>query len=259
MQPELLDSIPLWGILASIIFIFCAGMEGGFRFGQWRKAHVPDEREQVAGAMVASILGLVALVLGFTFSLAASRFDARRRSVLDEANAIGTTWLRTRFLPQPEQSESARLLREYVNVRLRGVESHDMAMAIKRSNELHVLLWGHAVTVTEKADTISTGLYIQSLNEVIDLHETRLHDGRSRIPVVLWAALYFLATLGVSSVGYQAGLTTQQRSPTALALILSFACVLYLITDLDRSQQGLLRVSQKPLLDLQESMKEVKP
>ena len=74
-------------------------MEGGFRFGRWRKSLAPDERDQPAGAMVASILGLVALVLGFTFSLAAARFDARRVAVLDEANAIGTTYLHTSFCP----------------------------------------------------------------------------------------------------------------------------------------------------------------
>ncbi len=259
MKPELLDAIPLWGILAGVIVMLYTGMEGGFRLGQWRKTRVPEEREQIAGAMVASILGLVALVLGFTFSLAASRFDARRISVLDEANAIGTTWLRTRFLPEPQRTSSDRLLREYVDVRLRGVEDGHTTRAISRSNQIHTLLWSDAVAAKETSDSISTGLYIQSLNQVIDLHETRMQDARSRIPMVLWFALYFLATLGVASVGYQAGLAGQYRSPASVALILAFACVLYLIADLDRGQEGLVRVSQKPMVDLQESMKEVKP
>jgi hypothetical protein len=259
MPPQPLDAIPLWGILVAVTAMLAAGFEGGFRFGRWRRAHVPEEREQVAGAMVASILGLVALVLGFTFSLAAARYDARRLGVLEEANAIGTTWLRTRFLPKPQGDESARLLREYVDVRLQGIREGQTAKAIARSNELHFLLWEQAVASREAADTVSTGLYIQSLNQVIDLHATRLLDARSRIPPVLWAALYFLATLGTASVGYTAGLIGQHRSPVAIALILSFACVLYLIADLDRSQEGLIRVSQKPMQELQESIKEVQP
>ena len=128
-----------------------------------------------------------------------------------------------------------------------------------RSNELHTLLWEQAVAAQEKSNSISTGLYIQSLNQLIDLHATRMLGMRSRIPLVLWIALYFLAALGMTSVGYQAGLAAAHRSPAAIALILAFTCVLYLIADLDRSQEGLLRVSQKPMLDLQESMQKAKP
>lgn len=259
MPSELLDFIPLWGILAGIIALLCLGLEGGFRFGQWRKIRVPEEREQLAGAIVASILGLVALLLGFTFSLAAQRFDARRLGVLDEANAIGTTWLRTRFLPEPQQSESARLLRDYVDIRLHAIQHGHTTQAIARSETSHVLLWNEAVRAKQASDSISTGLYIQSLNEVIDLHATRLFALRSRIPLMLWIALYFLASLALAAVGYQSGLAAARRSPAAIALVVAFTCVLYLIADLDRSQEGLLRVSQSPMVDLRESMKPAVP
>jgi hypothetical protein len=259
MQKELLDNIPLWGILAWIIALLCMGLEGGFRFAQWRNQRAPDEREQVAGVIVASILGLVALVLGFTFSLAAQRFDARRLGVLEESNAIGTTWLRTRFLPEPQQSQSDRLLREYVELRVRVIQEGQIESALARSNELHSQLWSQAVQARQHSDSISTGLYIQSLNQMIDLHATRLLAARSRIPLALWIALYFLAALGIAAVGYQSGLAAGQRSLAAIALIIAFICVLYLIADLDRSQEGLFRVSQQPMLDLLESMKEQKP
>jgi hypothetical protein len=258
MQAELLDNVPLWGILAWIIVLLCLGLEGGFRFGKWRKQRAPDEKEQVAGAIVASILGLIALVLGFTFSLAAQRFDARRMGVLDESNAIGTTWLRTRFLPEPQQSQSDRLLREYVELRVRIVQEGQIESAVARSSELQSLLWNQAVQARQASDSISTGLYIQSLNQMIDLQATRLLAARSRIPLILWIALYFLAALGMAAVGYQSGLAAGRHSLAAIALILAFLCVLYLIADLDRSQEGLLRVSQQPMFDLLESMKEQK-
>src|SRR6185436_16038471 len=111
-----LDFIPLSVLFLLFGLFLWLGIEGGYRLGKWRRSRITDEKEQPVGAMVASILGLVALVLGFTFSLAGSRFDARRMAVLEEANAIGTTSLRAKLLPEPERSEVTRLLREYVDV-----------------------------------------------------------------------------------------------------------------------------------------------
>lgn len=261
MPAEPLDAVPLPTLLVVALALLWLALEGGYRFGQWRKGHAADEREQTVGAIVASILGLVALVLGFTFSVVAARFDDRRTGVLEEANAIGTTFLRTSFLPESQKLESARLLREYVDVRLEGVqESGYTAQAVARSEILQTELWAQAEAAARLAPgSITTGLYIQSLNEVIDMHATRLLAVRSRIPLALWGALCFLAMLGMAAVGYQSALTASRRSPAMLALVLAFSTVLYLITDLDRSQEGLLRVSQQPMFDLQRSIQASQP
>jgi hypothetical protein len=261
MTTEPLDAIPQWGLfLLSAAFLWIA-LEAGYRIGRWRHERISDEKEQPVGAMVASILGLLALVLGFTFSLAASRFDARRMAVLEESNAIGTTYLRTRLLPEPERSELAGLLREYAEVRVRGTQAGQTAEAITRSESLHELLWTQATAAAAKdPGSIMTGLFIQSLNEVIDLHAKRVMVGlRSRIPVVIWAGLFGLAILGMTAVGYQAGLSATRRSPAMLALVLGFAVVLLLISDLDRGQDGLLRIGQQAMIDLQRSMQPTGP
>jgi hypothetical protein len=231
-------------------------LECGYRIGKWRHAHRPDEREQPVGGMVASILGLLALVLGFTFSLAASRFEARRQTLLDEANAIGTTYLRARLLPTPERIEIESLLREYVDVRIRGIADKKAAEAIARSEAIHELLWTQAASAAEKNQaSILVGVFIQSLNDVIDLHAKRVTVGiRSRIPLMVWASLFGLALIGMASVGYQAGLSTTRRSPAMLVLVLAFSVVLALIADLDRGQEGLLQVSQQALIDVQRAM-----
>src|SRR6187200_370808 len=117
MPSEPLDTIPLWALILGIVALLWLLMEIGYRFGKWRHIHHPDEREQPVGAMVASILGLVGLVVAFTFGLAANRFEARRLVVLEEANAIGTAYLRARLLPEPEPTEVSRLFRQYVDVR----------------------------------------------------------------------------------------------------------------------------------------------
>jgi hypothetical protein len=254
-----IDVLPLWVLLILGVAGLFLAMEGGYRFGLWRKSRADAEPQQAVGGIVASILGLVALLLGFTFNLAALRFDARRMIVLEESNAIGTTWLRTRFLPEPQQVESTRVLREYVDARLQGVQNPgQFEQASSRSEALQRLLWEQAsAAVAKDPHSISTGLYIESLNEVIDLHAKRLLLGtRSRIPVVLWLALSFLSLLGVAVVGYQMVLTDTRHSPAMIALVLAFACVLYLIADLDRGQEGLLHISQQSMIDLKQSMQE---
>lgn len=251
-----LDVVPLWGLFLAINAFLALTMEGGYRLGKWRRSLISDEKEQPVGAMVASILGLVALVLGFTFSLAAQRFDIRRMAILEEANAIGTTYLRARLLPDPERREVERLLGEYVAVRIEGTQGGDTKMAIVRSEELQELLWAQAASAAQRdSGSITTGVFIQSLNETIDLHAKRILVGlRSRLPLVIWVGVYGLAMLSMAAVGYQAGIATTRRSPMMLGLVLTFSVVLLLIADLDRGQEGFLRVSQESMLDLQKSI-----
>jgi hypothetical protein len=257
MYLEPLDRIPLWVLFLVHCLLYGIAIEVGYRVGRWRHAHMADERDQPVAAMVASILGLLALVLGFTFNLAASRFDVRRQAVLDEANVIGTTYLRAKLLPEAQRVRAAELLREYVEVRLLAVQQRTLVSALQRSEQLHDLLWSEAVAAANAfPNPVTTGLFVQSLNDVIDLHAKRVFVGlRSRIPIVIWIGLTSLAVLGIASMGYQAGLSTTRRSPVMFGLILAFVFVMYLIADLDRGGEGMLQVNQDPLVDLQRSMR----
>jgi hypothetical protein len=164
-------------------------------------------------------------------------------------------------LPEPERSEVARLLREYVAVRIEAAQEGKSEQAIVRSEELHELLWDHAAAAAEKdSGSIMTGVFIQSLNNLIDMHAKRVLVGlRSRIPIVIWTGVFGLALLGMSAVGYQSGLSATTRSPAMIGLVLAFAVVLHLIADLDRGQEGLLRVGQQAMVDLQKSMQPLPP
>lgn len=254
------DAVPIWATLPASVVLLCLAVESGYRLGKWRHARQPDEKEAPVGAMVASILALLAFVLGFTFSLAASRFEARRQVVLQEANAIGTTYLRASFLPEPQRSRVRELLREYTAGRI-ITDDTKAGAALERANAMHQALWTQAAEAGAQApDSIMTGLFVQSLNEVIDLHATRVLVGiRNRIPVVIWIGLISLSVLGMASVGYQAGLSATRRSPAMLCLTIAFSTVLMLIADLDRGQEGLLRVSQQALIDARQSMETALP
>jgi hypothetical protein len=176
--------------------------------------------------------------------------------VLDEANAIGTTYLRAGLLPEPQRTELRDLLREYTDVRLEGVKRATVDVAIAKSAELHGRLWALAAATAEKDPrSIVTGLFIQSLNEVIDLHSKRVMYGLySRIPGPIWAGLYFVAILAMAEMGYHEGLTSTKRSPAVLALVLTFSAVMLLIADIDRPQEGMLKVSLQALIDLRSTL-----
>lgn len=255
------DLIPLWLLVLAFGSLLWASVEVGYRWGKWRHQHIADEQVQSVGAMVASILGLVALLLGFTFSFTASRFDARRQGVLEEANAVGTTYLRANFLPAEVRTAAVKSLKEYVDVRLEGVRSGDPTAAIARSEELQLVLWSQATTAgNQQPNSQVVALYVNSLNNMIDLHSVRIHAGlRSRLPLVIWVGLLTISFLSMAAVGYQSGLANSARSPVKSVLIIAFTIVLALIADLDRSNEGLLRVSQQPLADVQKLMETKQP
>lgn len=251
----LFDPIPIWLLLAGTVIVVFFSVELGFRLARYRKRRSDAENEAPVGGMVGGTLGLLAFMLAFTFGLAASRFDDRRRVVLDEANAIGTTYLRAAMLSEPMRTKSRDLLREYVNVRLEATLAGRVDEAVSKSEQLHEHLWSQAVAAAEGDRSPITGLFIQSLNEVIDLHAKRVMVGlRSRVPGAIWIALYLLAILAMAAMGYQEGLAGTRRSLAGFALVLAFSLVLILIVDLDRPGEGMLRVSQQSMIDLQKSM-----
>jgi hypothetical protein len=190
--------------------------------------------------------------------MAGSRYDARKQLVLDEANAIETTYLRAKLLPKPYGTEIRELLREYVDVRVQ-VQTGKMEIikqAIVKSEELHNQLWSKVVTLTENSNYSGiTTLFIRSLNDVFDLHTKRVNAGlRNRIPVSIFATLYFVAFLAMSMMGYQAGLSGRRSPIAGLVLILTFAIVLALIIDLERPRQEIFSVSQQTMVDLKNKL-----
>ena len=253
----LLDPFPLWSILPLTIVFGLASFEFGYRIELYRQQLHQEEKETPVGGMVAGTLGLLAFMLAFTFGLAGSRFEDRRQVILSEANAIGTTYLRAAMLPEPMRTEVKNLLREYVDLRVETVQQPgNLTQALSKSEELHERLWAQAVAVTEKDRSPIAAIFVESLNEMIDLHATRVQAGlRSRVPAVIWIVLYVLAILAMEMIGYHAGLANSRRSIAAVALIIGFSLVLFLIADLDRPGQGMLRVSQQSMIDLRKSMK----
>ena len=251
-----LDALPLWAFFIVVLLIALASVEGGYRLGKRAHKRRKEEAENAPfSEMVGALLGLLALILAFTFGFGAQRFDSRRQTILDEANAIGTTYLRARMLPE-RRDEIQALLKEYVDVRLKTVLENDVGDGIRLSENIQNRLWAQAVALGEKnPNSIVVGLFIQSLNETIDLHAKRVQVGlRNRIPAAIWFVLVAMMIVSLVVMGYHAGLGGGIRSLAVLAVALAFSAVIGLIADLDRPQQGLHKVDQHALMDLQRSM-----
>ena len=155
------------------------------------------------------------------------------------------------MVPEPQRSEIRNLLREYVALRVGDVTTLMTPEIMAKSGALHDRLWAEAVAATEtNPGSIAGGLFVQALNEVIDLDTARVTAGRNRIPDTIWLALYIVGILTMMAMGYQFGLTGERNWAVITLLVLAFTTVMFLIADLDRPQSGLLQVSQQAMIDL---------
>lgn len=261
MQPSgFLDALPIWTLFPITLVIGVLAVEVGCRVARYRRQRHKNETEAPVAPIVAATLGLLAFMLAFTFGMAASRFEERRQAVLAEANAISTAYLRAAMLPEPMGTDSRKLLRDYVDLRLEASNPEKVNEAIAKSEELHQRMWGQAVAAAQKERSPMTSIFMQSLNDVINLHAKRLLAGvYSRVPSAIWLGLYALFILSMVVMGYHEGIAGTRRSVAVFVLVVAFSTVLVLITDLDRPGQGMLRVNQQSMYDLRKSMAVTSP
>ena len=233
---------------SAIVFL---ASELGWRLGTRTKGHGASGN---ISALEQSLLGLLALIIGFTFLMALTRFEARREAVLNEANAISTTALRARLLPEPYRTESLKLLREYAQMRIdyipTGKSFAELPTLIDRSNNIQEALWQQVKALSVKnTNVVPTGLFIQALNEMIDNQGKRLSALRNYIPDVVLLSLFGIAAIACGFAGYAGGLDPlRTRMPTFIAAFL-VCSVLFVILDLDRPNAGFITISQQPMID----------
>jgi len=249
-----LDIIPIWALFILTAIVFYVATELGFRVGKFKHSRLEKGQKPDVSTILAASLGLLAFFLAFTFNMAGSRYDARKKLVLDEAISIEMTYLRAKLLPEPYRTDFQDLLREYIDVRaqIQTGKIETARQVIVKSEELHKLLWAKAVKLTENSNSsgINT-LFIRSLNDVIALHGKRVNAGLvNRIPISIFVTLYLVAFLSMAMMGYQAGLNGKRSPVASFALIVIFSIVLTLIADLDRPSQRIFSVSQQYIVDL---------
>ena len=247
-------------LIVSGLFTFMVlAMEIGYRIGLRRQVKATEAITQ-ANAVLVSMLGLLALLLAFTFSAALQRYEDRSQTVVAEANAIGTTYLRARLLPLGMQDEMQALLREYLDVRIQEgrVDSTQPDLhesLLHQAKLMEARLWSHAVKAAElDKSVVTSGLFIQSLNELIDTSTTRNAALNRQVPEIVLLLMFATIVLTTATLGYASGVAGHRVTLAAFVLVMLIALVVYLIIDLDRPRRGAIQVSHESMLSLQQTI-----
>lgn len=249
-------------LIVSILFVvLILATETGYRIGRRLGDGTSDSSKSQVNSIQASILGVLALLLGFTFSLSLQRFDSRSQAVINEANAIGTVMLRTELLPESYRATTKALVVDYLDYRVRAASiSLDHAKQrdaeLRESNRLLDALWQQATRAADKdPNPVTTGLFIQSLNELIDAYGTRDAALNRHVPEVVLFLMFGTFILTATLVGYAAGVSGHRASFATYILEILIVCLVFVVIDLDRPRRGLIEVSHQSLIELQESLR----
>jgi hypothetical protein len=243
-----------WRLLA----VFIVGIAGAILLSEIGRSMVKrhgGSRALDLSALETAVLGLLALMIGFTFAMALSRFDARRDALVNEANAIGTTLLRARLLPPPTSEETSALLRKYTQSRLAAVESFASAERMRRAlddtGQIQAALWQKAQAFAARdAAMVPGGILLQALNDMFGAQTVFMFALHSRVPNGVFWALYGVGAVAFLFVGYANGLSGRSIRVPIYLMAAVVSGLIVLIQDLDRPTLGLINVTNEPLIDL---------
>lgn len=248
-------------IATLLLALVLVALEAGYRFGRRNHAVADDSVKDQTKAIDASMLGLLSLLLGFTFTMALQHHDTRHHAMVAEANAIGTAVMRAQLLPAPHDQRSAQLLRSYVDVRLEAgdadlAQSHPFKELAQKTSRMQQELWAEALAAARKdPGPVTTGLYVQALGDLMDAQAERNAALERHIPEYIVALLLWVAIAGALVTGYSAGLGGARPAFGTAAFAVVVALVVFMIADLDRPRRGIIQVGQENLIELQAGMR----
>jgi hypothetical protein len=240
-------------IAVGLLAILLVAFEVGFRAAQ----ALHDDRDPGAGAQIGAIqgavLGLLGLLLAFSFAAAGARFLERQDLIVEEANAIGTAHLRADLLDEPHRSELRAALGRYVEHRLEvsaklrsGIDPAAAAEIVR----LHTRIWDAAIAGVREKPAAMIGV-LPPVNEIIDLHSTRVAAAHKHLPGLVMGLLIACSVLALGVMGYASGTAHRRRAPLTIPLALLVGTALWITIDLDNPRAGLLQLSDAPLKALQ--------
>jgi hypothetical protein len=238
-------------------------LEAGLRIGRRALAGPDAARPAGLGTVETVAFGLLGLLLAFTFSGAASRYDTRRQLVVEEANDIGTAWLRLDLLPQAAQPKVRDAFRRYTDSRLLTFQKvsemdFDGARAeYARSVDLQNEIWGGAVAACREAPSQATIVLLPALNAMIDITTTRMAASEMHPPMIVFAVLGVVSLGCALFAGYEMGASETRSWLHVLGYAAGVAFILYVIADFEYPRIGLIRIESfdKYLVDVRSAMR----
>jgi hypothetical protein len=257
MTAGLLDGLPLLLIGSAIFLALSGAVAVGYHGKLWfeRRSDPQPGKTTRPDHLLSAALGLLALFLGFSFSMALNRYDTRRDLVVQEANALGTTWLRIQILEETDRLAMSRLLEQYVDARLKWSEAGEAPLDDAATLALQGELWtamGLALR-GESPPLLARGV-MDSLNESFDLAIERQAARSAHIPDPVLIVLLVYAVLSMIMMGSLLAANRQPHRVETLLLTLLLTLAHVVILDLDRPRNGAIQVSQQPMEELQSSI-----
>jgi hypothetical protein len=253
-----LNNGPLLVIAVVLFGVMCLAAVGGFLLQSLgREAKDDDPGNGQEGYVVSAVLGLLALLLAFSFSMATDRFDSRRMLVLTEANAIGTAYLRAQLLPEPHRARTSDLLVRYTDNRLALAKAAPGSEAQRRlltTNDAMITdIWAATSAAFDSIRGMEfSGTYLDSINTLIDLDASRKTARQARVPGEVFAILFVYM---VTTAGVLGSVLRRARERIAAGFLLALLTLsLTLILDLNRPATGGIFESQRPMEDLRRSL-----
>jgi len=252
-------------LLICLVFmgVLLVAEELGFRTkGRMRPGSDSIEKADIT-LILGAVLTLLALLLRFTYAMSMSRFETRRQLVIEEANAIGTTYLRAKTLPEPMSSQIQELLLQYTALRVEIASNTDdtpekIREMDNRTKELHGLIWSHAAALARETPSPIISLFLQTLNEMIDLHTERLAAFHNRVAFSIYLVIFVVSIIILWLVGYYFGMRRQKVRFLVTMIVVLVASVMWLIMDLDQPVRGAIKASQQSLIELYQDLSQDK-
>lgn len=244
-------------IAVVMLALLAAAGEMGFRSG-FRKRDLQDSYRSLVTSISAAMMGLLALLLGFTLSMGVSRWDERRAVIVNEANAVGTLWLRAGLLEEPLRDDLRETLREYTDIRIviggSGGDQEALRTARTKSEFLHTSIWSVVEQSSRPGHSNAVlGSVINAANELIDIHELRFASIANFLPAILFVMLISIACVALGFFAWSFGASNQGKRMANLMLGLLIGAVLLVIMDVNRPQRGRINVGIESLERVSES------
>jgi hypothetical protein len=259
MAVEVLYGLPLWLIFLLLVALFLAADEIGFRVGRRHRDTATDLARSQFTHVQGALFGLFALLLGFTFAMALTRFDQRTDMVVKESNAIGTVVLGVPLIPAAQQTRMDDLIRRYLDVRVEAGASNLDTPRGRALNQaaarLQDSLWQQALAAAQaEPQSIPVGWVLQAVSAIGDAKEERDAAQANHVPESVLLLLFAFAIMTSGAVGYGNAMAGGRALATASVFTVLIVNVLMVIIDLDRPSRGIINVSQEPLNKLQRNL-----
>jgi hypothetical protein len=249
-----INSILISSLLSALMVL---AIEAGYYLGGSNLVSGNDAFQAHVNSITAALIGILALLIGFTFSLSLRRFYNRSVAVVDEVNAIRTAYLRSQLLPSIIRGGVQKSMREYLDLRIQEsaitpVDQVGRELLLAKASHTQATLWSYAQQVVEQVpNPVISFLFIQSLNEIVEAYGRRNAVLKRRVPEVVLLLLFGTFLMTGAAVGYSSGVASHHPSFITYIMVALIVVLVFIIMDLDRPRRGIIKVSLGSLIDLQ--------